>query len=170
MFPLDSCDCWRFLPDLRNRLFSAVCCVVDAKHHVLLDNTTSLQAHGIYTCTASLGISPTELQQPFSSVVNEFFAMTVLQMPSTTSPYDVQHYIIIKDPPVIARLPRLLPKRLSATNAEFEYLLRLGIIRSLSSPRATPNPNCSEKATATGVLVVIIMHLTMPDSTHSRFL
>lgn len=103
---------------------------------ILLENTKSLQARIIYACLFFLGVSLMTLQSPISSIVDEFPIISVPKTFQTRTPPDVQHHIVNKGLRTTTLARRLLAKRFSAVETEFEHRLRLGLIRPVSIPRA----------------------------------
>ena len=79
------------------------------------------------------------------SVVNHICATLLDQRPELTTPsfnpdkvkHGVQHHIPTEGPPVHARARRLAPDQLAAAKAEFDKLLKLGIVRRSNSEWAS---------------------------------
>ncbi|CAH8493835.1 unnamed protein product [Dicrocoelium dendriticum] len=113
--------------------------IVDPRNRKLCDSLTSLSVSGKVTSISSIGL---RLALPADNV----FTKLLLQFPALCqSPNDfpepkheVTHHIITHGPPVTARPRRLPPDKLATAKAEFEHMLRLGIVRPSNSPWSSP--------------------------------
>ena len=70
--------------------------------------------------------------------LREFPGITRPTFSVVTAKHGVEHHIDTKGPPVYARARRLNPDRLKVARSEFANMERLGIIRRLDSPWASP--------------------------------
>ena len=96
---------------------------------------------------ASLDLEPTSYAPTgLAPVLTSCFDTTLLEFPDLlrptfdepTVPHAVQHHIPTTGPPVSSKVRRLSPERLAQAKAEFDRMLRMGIIRRSSSPWASP--------------------------------
>lgn len=86
---------------------------------------------------SSLGISTIVKGCPVNDLLSKYPQIT---RPSAVNEikHNVLHYIETTGSPVHARSRRLAPDRLKAAKAEFEYMLRQGIVRPSNSPWSSP--------------------------------
>eukprot|EP00096_Caligus_rogercresseyi_P008991 TRINITY_DN296_c0_g1_i2.p2 TRINITY_DN296_c0_g1~~TRINITY_DN296_c0_g1_i2.p2 ORF type:complete len:460 (+),score=39.87 TRINITY_DN296_c0_g1_i2:236-1615(+) len=107
--------------------------IVDLKHRRLLDSTTHLHAVATLRKEASIGITAVAFTNRFAQVIKEF--PTVRQPYSTSGPlkHSVTHRIETTGRPTHAKARRLAPERSRVVKAEFDSLIRQGIIRPSAS-------------------------------------
>ena len=99
------------------------------------------------TTYASLELEPSlQRSTGLTHVIVSDFDSLLLDYPDLLKPtfdeasvrHEVQHYIPTSGPPVSGKVRRLCPERLAQAKAEFDRLLRMGIIRRSSSAWASP--------------------------------
>lgn len=89
------------------------------------------------TSYAPTGLAPV-LTSDFDSILLEFPDVLRPTFDEPTVRHAVQHHIPTTGPPVSSKVRRLSPERLAQAKAEFDRMLRMGIIRRSSSPWASP--------------------------------
>lgn len=113
--------------------------VVDLQAHRLADRTTSLSVLGKVTSIGSIGLRLTSPREPqFANLFREYPSICHPTIAFQEVKHGVEHHIVTCGPPVTARPRRLPPDKLKAAKAEFEHMLRLGIIRPSNSPWSSP--------------------------------
>lgn len=93
--------------------------------------TARQQTYGICTCNSFMKIRLTTLQSPFSSIFVKFRTTEVPQMSLLTVPYEAQHHIVTKAPPIATPTRRLSLEGISSTKTKFNHTLGLKIISRL---------------------------------------
>ncbi|CAH8676919.1 unnamed protein product [Schistosoma rodhaini] len=113
--------------------------LVDVKKRKLIDSCTKLQVHGIQSHYHIHSIKiDTPVNDVFANILSKFPKLTKPDYSENTIQHSVVHRIITKNQPVSARPRRLPPDKLAVAKAEFEHMMRLGIIRPSSSSWASP--------------------------------
>lgn len=113
--------------------------LVDARRRRLIDNVTGLSVNGISTRFISTGIcAAAPPPSPFSHILKEFPEVTRPLNPEAPACHSTAHHILTVGPPTHARARRLPPDRLAIARKEFEYMLKVGIVRPSSSEWASP--------------------------------
>ncbi|CAH8550920.1 unnamed protein product [Dicrocoelium dendriticum] len=113
--------------------------IVDLRNRELRDSITSLTTPGRATSISSIGLRMTlPTNTVFTELLQQFPA---LYLPSNNCPapkHEIVHHIVTRGPPVTSRPRRLPPDKLANAKAEFEHMLRLGIVRPSNSPWSSP--------------------------------
>ena len=113
--------------------------IVDLQSRKLSDCTTSISVQGVATSINSIGIKLAYPNDPtFASILRQFPSVMQPTTAFQEAKHDVEHHIITRGPPVTSRPRRLPPDKLKAAKAEFENLLRLGVIRPSNSCWSSP--------------------------------
>ncbi|GBN24462.1 Retrovirus-related Pol polyprotein from transposon opus [Araneus ventricosus] len=115
--------------------------LVDIKSGCLIVGITKLTTQGKYTNTDSLtsGISILLGASEFYGILSQFPELTNPSQPTRNNkPTKVHHFIETTGQPVFSRPRRLSPELLKIARQEFEFLMSQGIVRSSSSPWASP--------------------------------
>ena len=107
--------------------------LVDIRNRRLLDSITQLAAPADLVHQDSTKLSAVCDASPFSSLLKSFPELTQPYSATTPVKHNVQHFIETTGPPVYAKARRLPPHRFQLAKAEFENLMRQGIIRPSSS-------------------------------------
>jgi hypothetical protein len=83
------------------------------------------------TCCSVAG--PVQPSCEFSALLQQFPAVAQPFSVSTTPHHGVEHHIVTRGPPATAKVRRLDPVRLAAAKAEFDQMLKAGVVRRSSS-------------------------------------
>lgn len=114
--------------------------LVDVRGRRLFDGTTHLAVSGVRTKLQSIGLSPllSVSDSPYIAVLRRFPSLVRPCTFTTHVQHNIQHHIETTGPPVHTQ-PRRLPSDKYCTAIQaFDHMLELGIIRSSSSPWASP--------------------------------
>jgi Reverse transcriptase (RNA-dependent DNA polymerase) len=88
------------------------------------------------TCSSVAG--PVQPSCEFSALLQQFPAVAQPFSVSTTPHHGVEHHIVTPGSPVTAKFRRLYSVRLAAAKAEFDQMLKAGVVRRSSSGWASP--------------------------------
>lgn len=116
--------------------------LVDLNNSMLIDPTTKFKTH-ISSVTASpdhLSLRLYKSSNVFAKLLKEFQDITQInfQVPQKGKSINVTHCIETHGPPVFSKPRRLAPEKFCAAKEEFEYLMKIGVIRPSKSPYASP--------------------------------
>lgn len=111
----------------------------DVANSRLVDNVTGLSVAGYHRDTGTFGIKIIQAaDEEYRALLREFPAITRPPGAPQQVLHDTVHHIKTTDgPPVSCRPRRLAPERLAIAKAEFNEMLREGIIRPSSGPWAS---------------------------------
>ncbi|BHF70922.1 hypothetical protein SprV_0401397500 [Sparganum proliferum] len=120
--------------------FAAFDLLVDCRQSSPHDKTTNLTVRGTSSSDASrqLAVLDPDPENPFRQLLAKYPGLTRLNFNVSILPHDVVHHIRTTGPPVFSRPRRLAPTCLAAAKAEFEHMLKMGIIHQSESPWASP--------------------------------
>lgn len=114
--------------------------LVDPANDCLIDRETGLQSKGSpATGTICYSIKIATTHDPFDELLQQYPSVTAShneprQLPMTRT----THHIVTKGPPVTSRARRLNGEKYKAAKAEFDQLLKDGVIRPSDSNYASP--------------------------------
>lgn len=113
---------------------------VDFKSRKLRDSVTSLGTTADESDTPPLcfSLTPNTVPAPYAVLLRRHASVTHAATIGAPVKHSVMHYIETTGPPVRARPRRLAPDRLKAAKAEFEHMMRLGIVEPSDSEFASP--------------------------------
>ena len=108
---------------------------VNMATRTLIDNQTDLSVKGIRTSFESTGISTAlPSDSKLSYLLKQFSSITTPFKPTDVIRHSAKHHIKTTGQPVHAAPRRLRPEKYEIAKAEFDNMLRLGIIRPSKSP------------------------------------
>ena len=107
--------------------------LVDLKGRKLVDPTTTVSATARPAPGDSTHLSVIHKNHQFAALLKSFPTLTQPYSASVPAKHHVTHHIETTGPPVHAKARRLAPERYRQVKAEFESLMRQGIIRPSSS-------------------------------------
>jgi Reverse transcriptase (RNA-dependent DNA polymerase) len=82
--------------------------------------------------------APAQPDCEFSALLQQFPAVAQPLSMSTTPHHGVEHHIVMRGPLAMAKFRRLDPSRLANAKAEFDQMLKAGVVRRSSSRWASP--------------------------------
>ena len=112
--------------------------VVDIRNRRLRDPLTNLSTTGDIQTTSLHSVTMLQSTDSFSKLLSEYPDITAPRQRDSPICHSTTHHIETKGPPSSARPRRLAPDRYSSIKQEFDHMLELGIIRTSSSPWASP--------------------------------
>lgn len=112
--------------------------LVDMKHASIVDNTTKIKCKAINIISATPTITSYDTSDRYARILKEYEDITQLNQTSSSETNTVTHCIETKGPPVFAKPRRLSTEKEQAVKIEFEYLMKIGVLRPSKSPYASP--------------------------------
>lgn len=107
--------------------------LIDLKSRKLLDPLTSVSTRTRAAAGESTHISTISAGNRFASLLKSFPTLTQPHTANKPVKHHVTHHIETTGPPTYAKARRLAPERYQQAKAEFESLMRQGVIRPSSS-------------------------------------
>ena len=107
--------------------------LVDVKGRKLVDPLTSISSNAQPAPGDSTLLSVIQGDHQFAALLKSFPTLTQPYSASVPAKHHVQHHIETSGPPVYAKARRLAPERYRQAKAEFESLIRQGVVRPSSS-------------------------------------
>lgn len=136
---------WRFIvanvaqPIIGSDFLAHYDLLPDMKRARLRDGKTGLIASGSRCYHKSLSIKTVREETEFHQLLTEYPDVTKPGSTSTCTKHSTQHYIrTTPGQPEASKPRRLAPDRLRSAKAEFDLLLREGVIRPAKSPWSAP--------------------------------
>lgn len=115
--------------------------LVDLKHKLLIDSTTSLSSIASITTFSPLQISTIsniDMDPNVFILLKQFNNITRSNLNSSGAKHNVQHFIETNGPPVFNKPRRLSKEKLEIARKEFELMIDQGICRPSKSRFASP--------------------------------
>lgn len=114
--------------------------VVDITGQCLKDPETHLTACGVVRTGTPLcpAVAHANQDNDFLSLLKEYPSISVPSFHRDVLPHSTTHYIETKGPPVHSKARRLAPEKVTAAKAEFQQMMKLGIVRPSKSEWASP--------------------------------
>lgn len=113
--------------------------LIDLANAKLIDATTNLSTKGVISVETTPTIKLIDPSNKYASLLQEFsdVAKPNLFLSGDISP-SIQHFIETKGPPTHATPRRLNEEKLKAVKSEFEFFMKIGVLRPSKSPYASP--------------------------------
>ena len=114
--------------------------IVDIRCRRLWEIGTQLSVQGVISSSPSPSpwLLPKKPSNDFTAIMTEFSNITQPCSKSRPIKHNITHHINMTGPPVSVHPRRLAHGTLKIAGQEFEHMLELGIIRSLSSSWSSP--------------------------------
>nr|VZI29365.1 unnamed protein product [Spirometra erinaceieuropaei] len=147
----------------KSYFFAAFDFLVDFRRSRLHDKTTNPTVRGISSPDLSrqFAVPDPEPNNPCRHLIGKYPGLIHSNVNLSTPPHNVVHHIRITSPPVFSLFCRLPPARLVPAKADFEHILRMGIIcQVLKAATGNWRPHGDYKASSN---VSTPDHCTIPN-------
>ncbi|XP_032689768.1 uncharacterized protein LOC116853023 [Odontomachus brunneus] len=148
---------WRFVianvsqPIIGTDFLSHYHLLPDLRARKLIDGKTGLKTQGTIDHATTASVKVLKEENLYHRILAEYPGITRLRTELTRAEHNTRHYIkTTSGPPEACRPRRLAPDRLKTAKAEFDLLLKEGIIRPSKSPWAAPLHMVPKKENAWG--------------------
>ena len=114
--------------------------LVDIHGRCLRDQETCLKTSGVVKSGISLRpiVAQASEETIISKLIEEYPTITIPLFNKEALPHSITHYIETIGPPIHDRARRLAPDKLKAAKAEFQQMMKLGIIHPSKSEWSSP--------------------------------
>ena len=114
--------------------------VVDMTGQCLRDPDTQLATCGVVKAGTSVGpqVAHANQDDAFLRLLKEYPSISVPSFHKEVLPHSITHYIETKGPPTHSKARRLAPDKAKAAKAEFQQMMKLGIVRPSKCEWASP--------------------------------